>query len=70
MKYRELAHKLAKLGCRELPRKGRGSHRKGQNPATGLATVIPDWGSKDLKTGTIHAAVKQLGIDWRDFDKA
>jgi hypothetical protein len=43
------------------------SHRKWHNPATGDATVIPDWGSKDLKLGTIRAAVRQLGVDWKKF---
>ncbi len=27
----------------------------------------PDWGSKDLKNGTLRAAVKQLGLDWDEF---
>lgn len=43
MKYREVARKLAMLGCQELPRKGGGSHRKWLNPATQQASVIPDW---------------------------
>lgn len=43
MKYREVARKLAALGCQELPRKGGGSHRKWHNPATDKATVVPDW---------------------------
>ena len=63
MRYREVAAKLAALGCREIPRKGGGSHRKWMNPATNRATVVPDWGSKDLKLGTIRAGVRQLGLD-------
>lgn len=70
MTYRDVARKLASLGCREVPRKGGGSHRKWLNPATGRSTVIPDWGSKDLKTGTVRGAVKQLGIDQSSFDSA
>jgi len=34
-----------------------------------LATILPDWGSKDLKAGTVRAAVKQLGIEWSEFEK-
>jgi predicted RNA binding protein YcfA (HicA-like mRNA interferase family) len=49
MKYREVARKLTALGCEELPRKGGGSHRKWHNPVTQRSTVVPDWGSKDLK---------------------
>jgi mRNA interferase HicA len=65
--YREAVRKLRKLGCRELPRRGSGSHRKWHNPATGGFTVLPDWGSKDLKTGTLRGAVRLLGLDWKDF---
>lgn len=70
MKYREAARKLQELGCRELPRRKGGSHRKWFNPATGRATVLPDWGGKDLKLGTLRAAVRQLGIDWVAFEAA
>jgi predicted RNA binding protein YcfA (HicA-like mRNA interferase family) len=70
MKYREVARKLNALGCQELPRKGGGSHRKWHNPATQRSTVVPDWGSKDLKTGTVRGAVPQLGIDWQAFESA
>jgi predicted RNA binding protein YcfA (HicA-like mRNA interferase family) len=70
MKYREVARKLALLGCAEIPRKGTGSHRKWRNPATNRSTVVPDRGRKDLKTGTVRGAVRQLGIDWADFENA
>ena len=70
MTYRTAARKLKYLGCHEIPRKGGGDHRKWHNPATNRTTVLPDWGSSDLKTGTVRGAVRQLGIDWDDFDKA
>ncbi|AMV25670.1 YcfA-like protein [Gemmata sp. SH-PL17] len=70
MTYREATRKLTALGCREIPRRGSGSHRKWQNPTTNRSTVLPDWGSNDLKTGTLRAAVRQLGIDWDAFDSA
>ncbi|VTT97034.1 family protein : YcfA family protein OS=Arthrospira maxima CS-328 GN=AmaxDRAFT_4228 PE=4 SV=1: YcfA [Gemmataceae bacterium] len=70
MSYRDVARKLATLGCREVPRKGGGSHRKWLNPASGQSTVVPDWGSKDLKTGTVRGVVKQLGLSQIDFDAA
>jgi len=70
MKYRQVAEKLARLECVELPRRSGGSHRKWFNPATKRATVLPDWGSRDLRPGTIRAAVRQLGIDWSAFEKA
>lgn len=70
MKYREVARKLTALGCNELPRKGGGSHRKWFNPSNQQATVVPDWGGRDLKLGTVRAAVRQLGINWQDFQNA
>ena len=70
MTYRDVARKLATLGCHELARRGGGSHRKWFNPNTQRATVIPDWGGRDLKTGTIRAAVRQLAVDWDDFRSA
>jgi mRNA interferase HicA len=70
MNYREVAHKLSALRCQELPRKSGGSHRKWFHPATRRATVIPDWGSRDLKLGTVRSAVRQLGIAWQEFQDA
>lgn len=70
MKYREVARKLTALGCHEIARKGGGSHRKWHNPANHLSTVVPDWSSRDLKTGTVRAAVRQLGIEWQTFERA
>ena len=68
MRYRDVTGKLIALGCHEIPRPGGGSHRKWFNPGTGRSTVVPDWGGKDLKFGTILAAVRQLGIDWAKFE--
>ncbi len=67
MNYREAAQRLKRLGCEELPRRGGGSHRKWYNPATGRASVLPDWGSRDLKLGTLRGAARQLGIEWEKF---
>jgi predicted RNA binding protein YcfA (HicA-like mRNA interferase family) len=67
--YRELTRKLVALGCREIPRRGGGSHRKWIKPASGKGTVIPDWGNRDLKQGTIKGILQQLGIDRKDFEK-
>jgi predicted RNA binding protein YcfA (HicA-like mRNA interferase family) len=69
MNYRDVAKRLKKLGCQELSRRSRGSHRKWYNPATERATVVPDWAGKDLKPGTVRAVVRQLGIDWKEFEQ-
>jgi mRNA interferase HicA len=58
------------MGCHETTRKESGSHRKWHNPATNRSTVVPDWGSRDLKVGTVRGAVRQLGIDWAAFEGA
>jgi predicted RNA binding protein YcfA (HicA-like mRNA interferase family) len=67
MRYREAARKLRALQCVEIPRRGRGSHRLWRNPATGAGAVLPDHGTRDLATGTLRAAVRQLGLDWSAF---
>jgi mRNA interferase HicA len=70
MKYPEVSRRLRALGCEELPRRSRGSHRKWLNPATGGGTVIPDWGACGLKPGTVRAALRQLGLSWEEFGQA
>ncbi len=70
MKYREAARKLSALGCQEIQRRSGGSHRKWYNPATDRFAPLPDWGSKDLKVGTLRAVVRQLGLDWDAFKDA
>jgi predicted RNA binding protein YcfA (HicA-like mRNA interferase family) len=67
VRYREAAAKLTALGCSELPRRGGGSHRKWVNPTAGRAAVLPDWGGRDLKPGTVRAVVRQLGLEWQAF---
>lgn len=70
MRYREVEKKLKKLGCFEISSKTGGSHRKWINPETGAGAPVPDWGSKDLKPGTLRSAVKQLGLTWDKFMSA
>lgn len=70
MTYREASRKLRKLGCEELPRRGGGSHCKWRAPSSGRGAVLPDWGAKDIRLGTLRAAVKQLGLDWEAFESA
>ena len=70
MTYRDAARKLVALGCQEIARKSGGSHRKWYNPAAGRSSVLPDWGGRDLKAGTLRAAVRQLGIEWSAFEAA
>ncbi|MGI8670755.1 MAG: type II toxin-antitoxin system HicA family toxin [Aridibacter sp.] len=72
MKYREVTKKMKALGCIKLSNKRKGSYRNWYNPnAETVAPVpVPDWGSKDLKRGTIRGIVKDLELDWEDFKRA
>jgi predicted RNA binding protein YcfA (HicA-like mRNA interferase family) len=67
MKYREISRKLSALGCEEIPRRGAGSHRVWHNLSNDKVAPVPDWGAKDLKTGTLRAIIRQLGLDWKTF---
>ena len=69
MKYREVARKLRRLDC-EFERQGRGSHEIWIKVGTELEGTVPNWGSRDLKPGTLAAILKDLEIDRRDFDQA
>jgi mRNA interferase HicA len=70
MTDRDVTRKLMSLDCTELPRRGGGSHRKWFNPKTRPVTILPDWGNRDLKIGTVRTAIRQLGIEWDDFSEA
>lgn len=70
MIYREAARRLRALGCQEVPRRGGGAHRKWANPSTRRSTVLPEHGGRDLRLGTLRAAVRQLGLDWTAFEQA
>jgi mRNA interferase HicA len=72
VRYREIEKKLRKLGCIEVKHRGGGSHRKWYNPANKPIVVVsvPDWGSKDLKSGTLRGIVKDLGFEWNAFENA
>jgi mRNA interferase HicA len=65
---REAAAKQWRLGCAEVWR--RGSHRRWVNPATAGRTARPNWGSRDLKMGTLRAAMRKLEVDWQAFEEA
>lgn len=67
MKYRETSRKLKALGWEEILRRGAGSHRVWHNPANDHIAPLPDWGTKDLKIGTLRSVIRQLGLDWKSF---
>ena len=65
--YQDLNQPLPAFGCKEIPRRSGSSHRKWYNPTNGNIVPIPDWGNKDLKTGTLRHIIRQLGLDWEKF---
>ena len=30
---------------------------------------MPDWGGRDLKIGTLRSAIRQLDLDWKEFQE-
>jgi len=68
MKYRELTKRLRDLGC-EFVRNGAGAHRIWWNPAIERYTTIPDWGSKELKLGTLRRILADLGLSIEDVQR-
>jgi predicted RNA binding protein YcfA (HicA-like mRNA interferase family) len=56
------------MECQEIPRKSGGSHRKWRNPSREAIASDPDWGNKDLKIGTLRQIIRQLGLDWEQFN--
>ncbi|MFH1140105.1 MAG: type II toxin-antitoxin system HicA family toxin [Chloroflexota bacterium] len=68
MNYRELTRKLRRLGC-EFDRRARGDHEIWINNSTHARTTIPNWGSQDLRPGTISAVLRDLGISREEFER-
>jgi predicted RNA binding protein YcfA (HicA-like mRNA interferase family) len=69
LKYRELTRKLRRLGC-ELDRQAKGDHEIWIRLPIYARTTIPNWGRRDLKTGTIRAILRDLQITRDEFERA
>jgi len=66
VRYRDPARRLRELGC-EYIRDGSGSHRIWWNPENARYTTIPDWGSKDIKPGTLRRILNDLDVERSQF---
>jgi predicted RNA binding protein YcfA (HicA-like mRNA interferase family) len=64
--YHELSRKLRALGC-VLKRQGKGSHEIWHHPTVNRSAVIPNHPG-DIPAGTLHAILKQLGIQRDQLD--
>ena len=69
MTYRELTRKLRRLGC-EFERRAKGDHEIWINTSGHARTTIPNWGSRDLRAGTIGGILRDLGISREEFEDA
>lgn len=58
---------MRQLGC-AFDRRGKGDHEIWVNTSTNATTTIPNWGSKDLKVGTIAGILRDLGISREEFE--
>ncbi len=68
MNYRELTRKLRRLGC-EFDRRARGDHEIWINTSTHARTTIPNWGSQDLRPGTVSAILRDLEVSRDEFER-
>lgn len=64
-RYREIVKRLKQLGF-EFHRQAAGSHEIWLNPATQRYTTIPNHPGS-MPEGTLHAILKQAGIDAETF---
>ena len=62
----ELSRKPRAVGC-VLKRQGKGSHEIWHNPTVNHSAVIPNHPG-DIPAGTLHAILKQLGIQRDQLD--
>jgi len=68
LNYRELTRKLRRLGC-EFDRRARGDHEIWINTSTHARTTIPNWGSQDLRPGTVSAILRDLEVSRDEFER-
>lgn len=65
MKATELIHRLRRLGgVTVIPSRGKGGHVRVERGDR--VTHVPT-GSGELKTGTLHGILRQLGLNIRDL---
>ncbi len=66
-RYREIVRRLKQLGF-EFDCQAVGSHEIWFNPATNRYTTIPNHPG-DMPEGTLHAIIRQAGIETEEFLK-
>jgi len=67
-KYREVARRLRAFGF-EFDRTGPGSHEVWRHSATGRKVTVPHH-ARDMAEGTLHAILREAGIEVDNFLRA
>ncbi len=62
--YDKLTKKLKKLGFKFF-RQGKGSHTLWVRDADKTVIPVPNHGNKDIRIGTLHAIIKEIGLNNR-----
>lgn len=65
--YRDVARRMRTFGYR-LDRQAQGSHEIWRHAETGRKVTIP-WRSRDMRDGTLHAILREAGIEVDEFLK-
>ena len=63
MKSGELLRRLRRLGARVQPQRGKGGHVR---VVLGARRIVPT-GSKEIRTGTLHSILRDLGLRLDDL---
>jgi predicted RNA binding protein YcfA (HicA-like mRNA interferase family) len=53
-----------------MDRRARGDHEVWIRSSTDGRTTIPNWGKRELRTGTVRAILRDLGVTRQEFDRA
>jgi predicted RNA binding protein YcfA (HicA-like mRNA interferase family) len=69
MNYGELTRRLRRLGI-EFRRQAAGSHEIWWDPNKKLYTRIPNHGTREIRSGTYHAILRDLGLTEDDLRNA
>lgn len=69
MTYAELTKRLRRLGI-VLQRQAQGSHEVWYDPTTDKSTIIHRHAGREIKSGTLRAILRDLGITLDDLYRA
>lgn len=62
---RDVLRALAKVGFREIPRRGKGSHRVAVRESPRRMIIVPE--RREVPTGTMRAIIREAGLTVDEF---